>query len=116
MIFGQPGEGTLVNTANKLYNILEEPVEEIKQQVTDADVASFDETGMRSEGKTQWLHVASTERLTYYAIHDKRGEKLHGTSVFCQISREQPYMTTGSHTIASVTGMPEWYPLIWRPD
>ncbi|WP_036946056.1 IS66 family transposase [Pseudobacteroides cellulosolvens] len=75
MIFGQPGEGTLVNTANKLYNILEEPVEEIKQQVTDADVASFDETGMRSEGKTQWLHVASTERLTYYAIHDKRGGK-----------------------------------------
>lgn len=68
-------EGTLVNAANKLYNILEEPVEEIKQQVTDADVTSFDETGIRSEGNTQWLHVASTERLTYYAIHDKRGEK-----------------------------------------
>ncbi|NJD03899.1 MAG: hypothetical protein FIA99_15175 [Ruminiclostridium sp.] len=26
---------------------------------------------MRSEGKTQWLHVASTEKLTYYAIHEK---------------------------------------------
>ncbi len=68
-------EGTLVNTAIRLYDRLEEPVGEIKQQVTDADVASFDETGMRSEGKTQWLHVASTEKQTYYAIHEKRGEK-----------------------------------------
>lgn len=68
-------EGTMVNASNKLCDRLEEPADEIKYQVTDADVTSFDETGMRSEGKTQWLHVASTERLTYYAIHDKRGEK-----------------------------------------
>lgn len=68
-------EGTLVNAATRLYNTLKEPEGEIKQQVTDAAVVNFDETGMRSEGKTQWLHVASTEKLTYYAIHEKRGEK-----------------------------------------
>lgn len=68
-------EGTLVNAAYSLYGRLEEPVEGIKQQVTNSDVARFDETGMRSQGKTQWLHVVSTERLTYYAIHEKRGEK-----------------------------------------
>jgi transposase len=68
-------EGTLVNAAHALYNKLESSVEEIKQQVTNSDVTHFDETGMRSEGKTKWLHVASTEKLTYYAVHDKRGEK-----------------------------------------
>ncbi len=68
-------EGTLVNAATRLYNTLEETEGEINQQVTEADVVGFDETGMRSEGKTQWLHVASTEKLTYYTIHEKRGGK-----------------------------------------
>jgi transposase len=68
-------EGTIVNAAYGLYNKLQDPVHEIKQQITDADVAHFDETGMRAQGQTKWLHVASTENLTYYAVHDKRGEK-----------------------------------------
>lgn len=68
-------EGTLVNAVHALYKKLEVPAEEIKQQITNSDVTHFDETGMRSEGKTKWLHVASTEKLTYYAVHEKRGEK-----------------------------------------
>lgn len=46
-------EGTLVNAAYGLYNKLENPVEEIKQQLTGSDVAHFDETGMRAQGKTK---------------------------------------------------------------
>lgn len=68
-------EGTLVNAADALYEKLGDPVEEIKQKVTASDVVGFDETGMRSEGKNKWMHAASTETLTYYAIHEKRGEK-----------------------------------------
>jgi transposase len=68
-------EGTLVNSATKLYKQLEASVEEIKQQVTASEVVHFDETGMRSKGKTKWLHVASTEKLTYYEVHQNRGEK-----------------------------------------
>jgi transposase len=68
-------EGTLVNAAHSLYEKLEAPAEEIKQQLIASDMAHFDETGMRSEGKTKWMHVASTEKLTYYAVHEKRGEK-----------------------------------------
>jgi len=32
-----------------------------------------DETGMRCESKTQWIHSLSNERLTYYGLHVNRG-------------------------------------------
>lgn len=67
------GEGTLNNTANKCSQVLEEPVEEIKQHLIGSPVVNFDETGCRVNSERQWLHVAGTENLTYYQIHPKRG-------------------------------------------
>jgi transposase len=45
----------------------------IEQQVKDAAVKHFDETGYRIAGAWQWLHVASTGLLTCYRTSAKRG-------------------------------------------
>lgn len=66
-------QGTIVNAAERLYEQLKDAVGDIKKKIIKSDVAHFDETGMRSEGKTKWMHVASTPTLTYYETHDKRG-------------------------------------------
>jgi len=75
-IIGQKvSEGTLVNVNNRLHEKLEEAEASIKQQLIESPVVHFDETGVRCSGKTQWLHSASTEQLTHYEVHEKRGAK-----------------------------------------
>lgn len=66
-------EGTVVQITQDYSQLLDEPLEQIKQVVTAAPVASFDETGCSVEGKRQWLHVASTPEATYFGVHPTRG-------------------------------------------
>jgi len=45
----------------------------LKAALVCAPVLHHDETGVRRGGRLAWAHVASTTRLTHYAIHAKRG-------------------------------------------
>lgn len=52
------------------------PIEaHIGQQIQQAQVVHFDETGLRVAGKLHWLHVACTALWTYLFVHPSRGQK-----------------------------------------
>ena len=68
-------EGTLVNHTKAFASQLQPFVQEAKKKILQSSVVHFDETGMRVEGKTHWLHTASTPEVTLQHIHEKRGKK-----------------------------------------
>jgi transposase len=75
-LLGQPlAEGTLQAALAEAAQQLAPLRAAIGQGVQAAEVSHFDETGFYVAGKRQWLHVAATPQLTYYAHHDKRGRQ-----------------------------------------
>jgi len=66
-------QGTIVNANKRLYDNLEKFEETIKEQLQKATVLHTDESGLRSKGKINWVHVVSTNRVTHYGMHKNRG-------------------------------------------
>jgi len=73
-LFGQKiSQGTLVNTNQEMYRKLEDTELKIKELLINGRHLHVDETGTRINKKLHWLHVASTQNLTFYGVHSKRG-------------------------------------------
>ena len=70
-----PSEAIILGAIEQVYEQVQPTLAAIYAQLVEAQVLHNDETGMRVGGKLQWLHVSSTEQLTYYAVHPKRGQK-----------------------------------------
>ena len=68
-------EGTIFNAIKDVYKSLETSEDKIFERLISVAVKHADETGLRIEGKRQWLHVVSTDKLTHYGCHPKRGKK-----------------------------------------
>jgi transposase len=74
-LYGQTiSEGTIVEAGQEVSRQVSGANDAIRQHLSENEaVVHFDETGVRVERQLQWLHSASTKRLTWYAIHPKRG-------------------------------------------
>jgi transposase len=67
-------EGSLYNFNLQTYHALEETEAELKLAIGQKPVVHSDESGVRVGGKLNWVHAASTDELTHYQHHEKRGQ------------------------------------------
>ncbi|ANB01990.1 transposase [Ectothiorhodospira sp. BSL-9] len=70
-----PSAGTLQNWILGMADGLEATYQAAGDQIRQAAVAHFDESGLRVQGRLHWLHVAATTDAVYYTAHTKRGHE-----------------------------------------
>ena len=71
----QLSEATVLKASEHLDTCIAPSTEAVKGLLRAAEVLHVDESGLRVRGTLHWLHVASTERLTSYEVHAKRGHE-----------------------------------------
>jgi transposase len=75
------------NFALKIASQQENVLYDLKQ----SSVKHLDETSLRINGKTCWLHVISNEKQTHYRVHEKRGHLLDGIENIVVHDHFKPY-------------------------
>ena len=66
---------TILNICMEAYESLDKFENEVEENLIQSPVLHADETGLRVLGNRWWLHTIGNERLTLYAVHQKRGSK-----------------------------------------
>lgn len=69
----QPSGGTIQKWILQAADYLAADYAANQQAIVNAQVANFDESGMRVNGKLHWLHVATAPPYVHYSVHEKRG-------------------------------------------
>jgi len=70
----QPSQALVLSANTTLEEQITPTLDMIQAQLIREDVVHCDESGLRVEGKLNWLHSMGTETLTYDAVHRKRGQ------------------------------------------
>lgn len=71
----RPSEATLLTYLNATSESLSPLEAVIRKQLFAEPVVHADETGVRVEGKVQWMHTVSSEQWTLLSVHASRGSK-----------------------------------------
>lgn len=123
--------GTITSMVSRCAEKVGEPLKEIKKLLIKSDVVHFDETGIDVNGKTLWVHNASTDQLTYQTLSKKRGQagmdeggilpNFSGTGVHdCWMSYwkydAMTHAVCNAHLLRELTAMEEYSPAHkWAP-
>jgi transposase len=66
---------TLLKANGQVYEGLEQSERLIKESLKQAEVAHFDETGIRVAGRLHWLHTCASEQYSYLFVDCHRGQQ-----------------------------------------
>ena len=75
-LFGTPiSAGTVTSLTQRMAATVRScgVLDQIRDSITAAPVAHFDETGLRVAAGLQWVHSASTDKFSLLSVHEKRG-------------------------------------------
>jgi transposase-like protein len=75
-LFGTPvSDATVATMTRRAAEGLDEFTDIVRDRIARAEVAGFDETGLRVAGRLAWVHCARTGKYTLITCHAERGRE-----------------------------------------